>query len=987
MDTTLFQRNDGLLFLSVILTYGISLTAVVSVCKANLMTGHFRLAAVFGGGIVLGLGMWSTRLIGLLGNSTVVPITINTAQLIIALIIACVFSLFAVMVSQSETDGRGALPSAVLLGVGVASLHCIEMSALEVEGNVSQSYLLLLVSAGLSFVFFYLGFRVLIQAKDKRGAGIRCAVFVGTGLAIMQYAFLRGVYVNKVPDLLLVTAHASAAKVIGYSMLTLCLVMGIALPVFRRICDQMGALSEARRLLVNLFKRSNDGILVMDRCEPYTIRRANPAAAARLGVSGESLVGSSFLSLTPVGSEESLRRLLETVVRDGEGQAVLEHVTREGERLYNQITLHTGNFDGGPVCIAWIRDVSSAKRLESLLDVKKRILVMIAKDYPIGETLDTICQAVEEQTVGSVCTISLADEERDRLWVVAGSRLPAEFYHAVNGRAIRAQGSCGMAVMRNELIVDEDIASSQHWGELADVALREGLRSCCSAPIRTGIENTSSGVVTIFFKEARKPNDYDMQIMDKMSYLAGLAVERDGDKELKRWMELYKRISEHVTDFIWLIDERGSILYASPSSSRYGCIAQNGSPIWSFIDPEDVDAVKAAVFTAKAAYDRQLVEFRLVVDGEKTRILEAHAIPYSDGPGRPDAVLLATRDVTARKEKEQKLEESWQCFTSLYHNHPGAIYSFDTTGRFIGANAASEQITGYSFDELNGRTFDFLIKQEDVAYTREMFGMAAQGLSLSYNISLVHKDGHDVHLAVTNLPIVIDGNIVGVHGVSNDVSDKKRLIEELREARLELEEIIKNQAGLLFKLTRTEYRTMITMAGGQMLTALGYVPEEVSGRDWGDVFADAFPLEEVERHFTKAWNGEERVVFQSKRRDSVCSFLLNPIWKYGKVSEIVGLCVKLEESEPSEGKEWEGLAVTEFETLSSYHSPAINQQLSTKLTKRECEVAELIGSGKSNKEIAMELQISENTVKNHVANIFNKLNMEDRSQIVALLSQ
>jgi len=50
------------------------------------------------------------------------------------------------------------------------------------------------------------------------------------------------------------------------------------------------------------------------------------------------------------------------------------------------------------------------------------------------------------------------------------------------------------------------------------------------------------------------------------------------------------------------------------------------------------------------------------------------------------------------------------------------------------------------------------------------------------------------------------------------------------------------------------------------------------------------------------------------------------------------------------------------------------------LTQREIEVLELIAEGMLNKNIAKKLFISEKTVKNHVSNIFKKLNVTDRTQ-------
>jgi len=50
------------------------------------------------------------------------------------------------------------------------------------------------------------------------------------------------------------------------------------------------------------------------------------------------------------------------------------------------------------------------------------------------------------------------------------------------------------------------------------------------------------------------------------------------------------------------------------------------------------------------------------------------------------------------------------------------------------------------------------------------------------------------------------------------------------------------------------------------------------------------------------------------------------------------------------------------------------------LTQREYEVIALIADGLNNKDIAEKLYISEKTVKNHVSNIFRKINVSDRTQ-------
>ena len=63
------------------------------------------------------------------------------------------------------------------------------------------------------------------------------------------------------------------------------------------------------------------------------------------------------------------------------------------------------------------------------------------------------------------------------------------------------------------------------------------------------------------------------------------------------------------------------------------------------------------------------------------------------------------------------------------------------------------------------------------------------------------------------------------------------------------------------------------------------------------------------------------------------------------------------------------------EQLATRLPPQLNE-----LTPRELEVLKLIAKGANNREIAQALYISEGTVKNHVTNLLNRLNLRDRTQ-------
>ena len=76
--------------------------------------------------------------------------------------------------------------------------------------------------------------------------------------------------------------------------------------------------------------------------------------------------------------------------------------------------------------------------------------------------------------------------------------------------------------------------------------------------------------------------------------------------------------------------------------------------------------------------------------------------------------------------------------------------------------------------------------------------------------------------------------------------------------------------------------------------------------------------------------------------------------------------------------------LNEFSQLSSGKVPksAKNTKSEEELSEREITVLKLMADGKSNKEIANELELSDKTIKNHIHHIFQKLNVTDRTKAV-----
>jgi DNA-binding CsgD family transcriptional regulator len=77
---------------------------------------------------------------------------------------------------------------------------------------------------------------------------------------------------------------------------------------------------------------------------------------------------------------------------------------------------------------------------------------------------------------------------------------------------------------------------------------------------------------------------------------------------------------------------------------------------------------------------------------------------------------------------------------------------------------------------------------------------------------------------------------------------------------------------------------------------------------------------------------------------------------------------------------WAGARLFHRKPPQAEFAPNTQAQLSLKISAREMEVLERLATGQSNKEIAQALAVSPNTVKTHLANLFEKLDASRRTE-------
>jgi diguanylate cyclase (GGDEF)-like protein/PAS domain S-box-containing protein len=169
--------------------------------------------------------------------------------------------------------------------------------------------------------------------------------------------------------------------------------------------------------------------------------------------------------------------------------------------------------------------------------------------------------------------------------------------------------------------------------------------------------------------------------------------------------------------------------------------------------------------------------------GGKGAHIFVKATPLRDHDGNIVGVIEAIRDITATKRAEEALRESEEKYRSLVNNLNVGIYrsALDQQGRFIQANPAMARIFSYnSTDEfVQVRVSD--LYQDPADRKKFMEIISRTGNVMGMELRLKRRDGKPFYASVTAMAHRDDnGNILWIDGVLEDITERKRMEEEIR---------------------------------------------------------------------------------------------------------------------------------------------------------------------------------------------------------------
>jgi len=200
------------------------------------------------------------------------------------------------------------------------------------------------------------------------------------------------------------------------------------------------------------------------------------------------------------------------------------------------------------------------------------------------------------------------------------------------------------------------------------------------------------------------------------------------------------------------------------------------------------------------------------------RFYQSRCVPEYDVDGAVMNVLVASRDLTARRNAEIALKESEQRFAATLASIGDAVIATDTAGNVVFMNAVAEELTGWSLGDASGRQatgiFNIVNEHTRAAVESPVVRVLREGIivGLANHTILIGKDGTEVPIDDSGAPIRdTEGRTTGVVLVFRDITERKRAEEALLKAKDELELRVQERTAALEKERQRFYDVLETL--------------------------------------------------------------------------------------------------------------------------------------------------------------------------------
>ena len=211
-----------------------------------------------------------------------------------------------------------------------------------------------------------------------------------------------------------------------------------------------------------------------------------------------------------------------------------------------------------------------------------------------------------------------------------------------------------------------------------------------------------------------------------------------------------------------------------------GTVAQTGEPLiipsyheWLGQSAQYADVMVHSVMAAPLLIGRRLVGALAMVHSDPARVFDQEDLRRLNLFAPQAAVAIENARLYTAAQRQR------QYFETLVLNSPVAIVTLDRAYNIVSCNPAFEALYGYPRAEVLGRNLDQLVSDATTMSEAEAYTRKAQHEPVRSIGRRRRKDGAMVDVEILGVPVIVDGEQVGLMGLYHDITE---LLSARREA-------------------------------------------------------------------------------------------------------------------------------------------------------------------------------------------------------------
>ena len=272
------------------------------------------------------------------------------------------------------------------------------------------------------------------------------------------------------------------------------------------------------------------------------------------------------------------------------------------------------------------------------------------------------------------------------------------------------------------------------------------------------------------------------------------AAERAILESEKRYKALFATSPSGIT----IVDEYGIILEINQEITNLTGYSREelvGQPIYILGPSDRVELVKGNIRRILLGETLESEVVTIHKDGTQSFFyLRETAITLPNGR---QGVLSVSNDITARKDVEDKLKESEDRYRTMIENSNDMIWTIDRNGNFLFLNEIASKTAGIELEDWRGKSFVPLLLVDDIPMITDVFHRTINGEICSYELRLKQPDESIKTILTTTSPIYVNGKINGIVSFGQDITDRKKAEDRIRENEINLRQLLSESTALI----------------------------------------------------------------------------------------------------------------------------------------------------------------------------------------------